>query len=113
LLIHETLNSAEGTIAKINAFQAAGYRVEIHYMYVPRQTAAKRAVERFNDTNHYVPIEAILANTSNEETFELVRGRVDAWSFYDNSGDEPELVSEWPSADNADGFGTNPSAQSS
>jgi predicted ABC-type ATPase len=99
VVVDATLNSAEGAISKIDAFRAAGYRVEIHYMYVPRQLAAKRVIERFNATNHYVPIESVLANTSNEKTFDLVRGRADAWTFYDNSGEEPVLVAAGPDGD--------------
>jgi len=99
VVVDATLNSAEGAAAKIASFRAANYRVELHYMFVPRQTAAERAVARFDTTNHYVPIESILANTSNEATFDLVRDRVDAWWFYDNTGDEPVLVVQGPAND--------------
>ncbi|MGH6956963.1 MAG: zeta toxin family protein, partial [Caulobacteraceae bacterium] len=40
-----TLCSAEGAAAKVEAFKAARYRIELHYMFVPRQVAARRVVD--------------------------------------------------------------------
>jgi hypothetical protein len=76
-------------LAKVEAFKGAGYRIEAHYMHLPRQVAAARAVKRFmtdkNDgSGRYVPVEKLLENTTNEESFDKVRRHADAWSFYDN-----------------------------
>ena len=77
----------------------AGYRTEAHYMHLPRQEAAKRAVQRFIDGGQhgrYVPIEAVLANVGSEAAFDQVKGMVDAWSFSDNNvamGEKPIPIS--------------------
>jgi hypothetical protein len=67
-------------------------------MHLPRQEAARRAVERFlGKTRRFVPPEVVLSNTGNEESFDAVRGLVDKWSFRDNNvpfGQEPVLISE-------------------
>ena len=95
VVVDATLCSLDGARAKIAAFAAAGYVTEAHYMFVPPQVAAERAAHRFDKTGHYVPIESVLANTANEQTFDLIRGRVDVWSFFDNDvpeGEEPKLI---------------------
>jgi len=72
---------------------------------------AKRAINRFKDggkkgtngeppepfTGRYVPVTAVLKNTTNEDSFEQVRKVVDNWSFRDSNGkgkEPPILISE-------------------
>lgn len=98
------MKSAQSTVAETRAFKDAGYQTEAHYMHLPRQEAAKRAVDRFlNGGEHgrYVPVEVVLGNISNEHTFDQVKDMVDRWSFRDNNvakSEKPILISEHSSA---------------
>jgi hypothetical protein len=87
----------------VKAFKDLGYKVEAHYMHLPRQEAAKRAVSRFlGKTQRYVPVNVVLSNTTNEASFDQVRQLADKWSFRDNNvpqGSEPVLISEGGVAD--------------
>jgi predicted kinase len=105
-VVHDkTMKTAKTTLGDLDRFKELGYRTEAHYMHLPRQEAAKRAVARFlGKTKRYVPVEVVLSNTSNEATFDEVRKHVDKWSFRDNNvpqGSEPILISE--SQDDRDG----------
>jgi predicted ABC-type ATPase len=100
VVLDATMKSGGGVLRKAQEFKLAGFRVEAHFMYLPRQHAAKRAVERFcdqkNQYGRYVPIKVILQNTSNESNFDTLRPYLDAWSFWDNnvsSGNPPQYVS--------------------
>lgn len=97
-LVHDaTLKSPDKAKRLVEGFKANGYRVEAHYMHLPRQEAAKRAVHRFLRAGRYVPPAVVLDNTRNEESFEGIKGLVDAWSFRDNNvpeGHPPVLISE-------------------
>lgn len=98
VVLDKTMKTARSSIADVKAFKDAGYKTEAHYMHLPRQEAAKRAVARFlGKTNRYVPVEVVLSNTTNEDTFDQVRSMVDKWSFRDNNvphGQQPILISE-------------------
>jgi predicted ABC-type ATPase len=98
VVLDATMRTAESAIKKIKAFKDAGYRIEAHYMFLPRQEAAKRAVERFlnPESGRFVPINVVLSNTTNEDSFEQVKPYCDAWSFRDNNvprGSDPILIS--------------------
>lgn len=98
-VVHDkTMKTAKTTLNDLQRFKDMGYSTEAHYMHLPRQEAAKRAVSRFlGKTKRYVPVDVVLANTSNEATFDQVKGIVDKWSFRDNNvkqGSEPILISE-------------------
>lgn len=98
VVLDGTLNTTKSAMQKVNAFKGDGYRIEAHYMHLPRQEAAKRAVSRFlGKTNRYVPVDVVLANRNNEANFDEVRKHADKWSFRDNNveqGKEPILISE-------------------
>lgn len=98
VVLDGTLATKKSAMAKIEAFKGDGYRIEAHYMHLPRQEAAKRAVSRFlGKTNRYVPVDVVLANRENEANFDEVRKHADKWSFRDNNvpqGEEPKLISE-------------------
>lgn len=107
-LVHDaTLKTTKGAIAKVKAFKDLGYQIEAHYMHLPRQEAAKRAVSRFlGKTQRYVPVEIVLSNTSNEASFDEVKKMADKWSFRDNNvpqGSEPILISESGTTENNTG----------
>lgn len=93
-----TMQNEPSTFKKITPFKDAGYRVEAHYMHLPRQESAKRAVSRFlGKTRRLVPVDVILGNTTNEATFDAVKEVADAWSFRDNNvrmGEKPILISK-------------------
>jgi len=98
--LDKTMKTAKSAVADVQAFKDAGYRTEAHYMHLPRQEAAKRAVSRFlngGEKGRYVPVDVVLSNTTNEDAFDQVKGMVDAWSFRDNNvpkGSKPILISE-------------------
>jgi predicted kinase len=111
VVIDATMKTADNALAKVFRFKAAGYKTEAHYMHLPRQEAAKRAIGRFKNggkkgpngeppkpyTGRYVPVTAVLKNTTNEDTFDQVGKIVDVWSFRDNNvkrGEHPILISE-------------------
>lgn len=98
-IVHDaTMKSPDKAVKLVNDFKGDGYRVEAHYMHLPRQEAAKRAVSRFLDKpKRLVPPAVVLSNTRNEESFDAIRGLTDAWSFRDNNvpkGEPPRLISE-------------------
>lgn len=102
-LVHDaTMKSGHKAVDLVQKFKDKGYRTEAHYMHLPRQEAAKRAVGRFlSKTQRYVPVDIILGMTTNEDAFDKVRQHVDSWSFRDNNvarGKAPVLISESPNA---------------
>ena len=97
-IVHDaTMKTGHKAVKIAQRFKDNGYQVEAHYMHLPRQEAAKRAVSRFlGKSGRYVPIEVVLSNVSNESSFDGVRELADKWSFYDNNvskGHEPILIS--------------------
>jgi len=94
IVLDGTLKSSAAD--KIALFKADGYRTEAHYMHLPRDEAAKRAVARYlGPTGRYVPAEIILGNVNNEANFDELRALVDDWSFRDNNvprGKPPKLI---------------------
>jgi predicted kinase len=104
-IVHDaTMKTSKKAVTLVQGFKDAGYRTEAHYMYLPPQVAAKRAVDRFlGETQRFVPPGIVLGNTTNEGSFDQVKGLVDAWSFRDNNRSKeegPKLLSE--SANEAD-----------
>ena len=44
-----------------------------------------------------MPPEVVMGNTKNEHNFDAIKGKVDAWSFHDNSGEKgsgPKLIAQ-------------------
>lgn len=100
-IVHDaTMKTGHKAVALVKRFNDAGYSTEAHYMHLPRQEAAKRAVGRFiggGEKGRYVPIDVVLSNTSNEQSFDQVKSLVNKWSFRDNNvakGEQPILISE-------------------
>lgn len=77
-----------------------GYSVEGHYMHVPREVSATRAVHRYlgkgkDQRKRLVPLDVILSNTDNEHNFDKLKKHFDKWSAYDNNvpkGEDPKLI---------------------
>lgn len=86
--------------AEVKKFQKAGYTADAHYMFLPPQLAAQRAIGRFmtkaqDGSGRLVPPEVILGNTKNEQNFDKLIPLVDNWSVYRNDvkqGEPPKLV---------------------
>lgn len=97
LVLDVTMKTAATAVERVKSFKSAGYSIDAHYMHLPRQEAAKRAVGRFlGSEGRYVPVDVILGNKHNEATFDEVRQHADKWSFWDNQvprGHEPILIS--------------------
>lgn len=98
VVVDATMKTLDGALTRVETFKAAGYRVEGHYMHLPRQVAARRAVDRFctAERGRYVPVAVILANVRNEANFDVLRPYLDAWSFWDNHvdiGESPRPIS--------------------
>jgi predicted ABC-type ATPase len=102
MVLDGTMKTATSAMAKVLRIKAAGYRTEAHYMYLPPQEAAKRAIGRFQGKDgqykgRYVPVEVVLKNTTNEASFDQIKDLVDDWSFRDNNvkiGEQPILISQ-------------------
>lgn len=86
VVLDATMKTTKSAVKKVDFFKEAGYSFEAHYMHLPRQEAARRAIGRFmGKTKRYVPVDVILSNTTNEASFDEVRKMADSWSFRDNS----------------------------
>jgi predicted kinase/plastocyanin len=102
VVLDGTMKTATSAMAKVLRMKAAGYRTEAHYMHLPPQEAAKRAIGRFQGKDkqykgRYVPVEIVLKNTTNEASFDQIKDLVDDWSFRDNNvkmGEQPILISQ-------------------
>jgi hypothetical protein len=102
VVIDMTMKTPKSAYERLALFKDKGYRTEAHYMHLPPQEAAKRAINRYrngekeNDyKGRFVPPEAILKMRQNEETFDLVKDLVDDWSFRDSTdGFPPKLISQ-------------------
>lgn len=105
--------SPEGDSNKVRnemmKFKDAGYSIEAHYMFVPVQESTKRAIFRFAHKNkdetsenygkydykgRLVPMNILLGMQDNEKSFDSVKDICDNWSFSDNQGKEPKLISQ-------------------
>lgn len=95
-LVHDaTMKTPKKAESLVQGFKDDGYRIEAHYMHLPRQEAAKRAVERFLNSGRLVPPAVVLGNTENEKAFDLVKELADNWSFWDNHvprGEPPQRI---------------------
>jgi predicted kinase len=110
VVLDATMKTADKALGKVYRFKSAGYKTEAHYMHLPKQEAAKRAIHRFKGepekgkedehvpfSGRYVPVTTVLQNTTNEDSFDVIRSVVDEWSFRDNNvkrGELPILISE-------------------
>lgn len=96
VVLDATMNGLESTQRRLKQFIDMGYRTEAHYMYLPRQEAAKRSVTRFISEGRYVPINVVLDMTENEKNFDIVKDEVDSWSFWSNEdvgqNDPPRFI---------------------
>lgn len=96
-VINDVTLRSRNTEYDVGEFKQAGYTIEGHYMFVPRQVAAARAVKRYlgnspNNRGRLVPPAILLQNTENEKNFDAMKKHFTKWSVYDNQGEAPKLV---------------------
>jgi predicted kinase len=103
VVIDMTMKTPKSAYERLALFKDKGYRTEAHYMHLPPQEAAKRAIKRYRDGDdkpgqykgRFVPPAVILSMRQNEETFDQIKGLVDNWSFRDSTeGFPPKLISQ-------------------
>ncbi len=99
VIVDATLKSKGSLEKRIAQYKAAGYKISGHYMYASPKEAATRALGRFvsgnkkNGKGRFVPPEYSLGSTTNEDTFDSQRDKMDFWEVYDNMGESPKLHS--------------------
>jgi predicted ABC-type ATPase len=100
VVLDMTMKTPESAIERITRFKERGYSTEAHYMHLPPQEAAKRAIARYRDgegkpgeyKGRFVPVDTILKMRKNEEAFDIIKAVVDDWSFRDSSGGFPPVL---------------------
>lgn len=93
----ETTLSGRGYLKSIRRWQAAGYRVKLIFLRLDTaDTAIRRVAQRVKQGGHYIPDDIIRRRfSSGLDHFErLYAPLVDAWTLYDNTGNEAVLL-EW------------------
>jgi predicted ABC-type ATPase len=91
----ETTLAGTGYARKIPLWQRRGYRVSLFYVALASpELAIARVAERVRQGGHNVPQDVIRRRfEASRRNFEIIyRSLVDAWSVYDNSGEEPSLL---------------------
>ena len=82
---------------RLNRWKAAGYRIEIVYLYLSSpQLALRRIAVRVRQGGHDVPAADVLRRfsrswTNFQNSYRLL---ADDWTVYDNSGDRPALLAQ-------------------
>lgn len=93
----ETTLSGRGYLHLIEQWQAAAYRVKIIFLQLASaEEAIARVAQRVRQGGHGIP-EAVIRRrfAAGLDHFErLYAPRVDAWTLYDNSGEQPVLL-DW------------------
>jgi predicted ABC-type ATPase len=86
IIYDATLKSEGSAVQRINESEAAGYNIEGVFVHTTPYTSATRAMARAVKSGRYVPPSYILGSTSNERTFDAVKGRMHKWVLFDNKG---------------------------
>jgi predicted ABC-type ATPase len=91
-----TMKSESSIAKRIAAYEEMGYETEGHYMHLPPEEAATRAMARYAKggkfDGRFVPPEVILGNVNNEQNFDTFSKRFRKWTVYENTGKAPRLV---------------------
>lgn len=93
----ETTLSGRIYVTRIKRWQRDGYRVKLIFLRLDSaDEAIARVAERVRQGGHHVPADVIVRRfASGLRNFtQLYAPLVDAWSLYDNSGPEPQLL-DW------------------
>lgn len=98
VVVDATMDTDMSAVRRLQLFKEAGYETEAHYMFLPPQKSAQRAISRFltgGETGRYVPLRVLLSMTENEKNFDIIKDHVDTWSFYTGDidyGEKPILL---------------------
>ena len=97
VVLEATMNDTRVLKRRLKMFTDAGYTTEAHYIFVPRQEAAKRVLKRFLNAKdeRYVSPQVVLNQKNGEKNFNEIKDFVDVWSFSDNNvheGVTPKLI---------------------
>jgi hypothetical protein len=104
--IHDITMKSLNVKRVIDAAKSEGYDTQGHYMYVPPQTSALRAQERYlgradpetgktdpSKRGRLVPAFVLLQDMQhNEQVFDTLKSSFSNWTAWDNQGDEPVLL---------------------
>jgi predicted ABC-type ATPase len=93
----ETTLAGLAYLRHIHEWKNKGYHISLFFLTLPSaEMASARVAERVKQGGHDIPEDVIrrrfVAGKRNFET--RYRDAVDAWAWYDNSGDEPVMI-EW------------------
>ena len=105
VMVDATMRSERGTMEQITMARKSGHRVEVRFVDVTLDTSITRAMSRFTDiekqtgAGRYVPLNYIQSlarqappppgtkhTSQNRQTFEKIKGLVDAYLIVDNNG---------------------------
>lgn len=104
VVLDVTLKSGASAEKRLKTFMDKGYRAQGHYMQLPREKAAARAIGRYAAKDddgketwkgRFVPPEVVLTNVNNEANFDNLKKYFRKWSWHNNDvekGQPPKLV---------------------
>jgi predicted ABC-type ATPase len=95
----ETTFSGRAYATRLEKWKSAGYRIEIVYLKIDSpQIALKRIASRVKEGGHGIPRDVVLRRFGRSWTnfVGIYRPLANAWSVYDNSGVEPQLLEQGP-----------------
>jgi predicted ABC-type ATPase len=89
-----TLKSTQPAVDRVQMYKNAGYNVASYFVHVaPEESARRSMVQRFmHPGGRYVPSKILLANLTNEQSFDTIRPMVDKWALFDGNRNPPRLV---------------------
>jgi predicted ABC-type ATPase len=95
----ETTFSGRTYATPLARWKSAGYRIEIVYLKIDSpQIALKRIASRVKEGGHGIPRDVVLRRFGRSwaNFVGIYRPLANAWSVYDNSGAEPQLLEQGP-----------------
>lgn len=97
VVFDRTMKSPQDSL--IVGFKKKGFKIGIHYMHLPPEKAAERALGRWlghgKGRGRNVPVEIVLGNKNNEKNFDRAIKYADDWSIHSNDvppGTPPKLI---------------------
>jgi len=95
----ETTFSGRSYVARLAGWKLAGFRIEIAYLKIDSpQIALKRIASRVKQGGHGIPRDVVSRRFGRSWTnfTGIYRPLANAWSVYDNSQAEPQLLEQGP-----------------
>ena len=95
----ETTFSGRAYATRLEKWKLAGYRIEIVYLKIDSpQIGLKRIASRVKEGGHGIPRDVVLRRFGRSWTnfVGIYRPLANAWSVYDNSQAEPQLLEQGP-----------------